>query len=321
MCSRMDKKEEIAICILTKNAGELFNEVLLGIEKQKTKYELNKYLVDSGSIDDTIKIGREHSFKVFKIEPINFHHAKTKNFLVSKLKEDYCIFLSQDAIPYNEEWLSSLLKPLEKHKEIISSYSRQIPLQNPNIKCDFTLWSNYPELDNYVIKPLDSKNITQLDVFSSNVSCCYRSRYLKKYLFPEFAYNAEDQFWTRLIMEKGYKTAYVPFSIVVHYNNEKNIKLVRKYFDHGLVSRYLYRHLEVGCESQIRKIKEYLKILKDNNYSKLNPIRKIIFAGLGYILGRNEIYIPYKIKKRLSSLEFAWSKKDLIEMRNLSKML
>lgn len=63
---------DVSIVIPTKNAGELFEQVLKKIFEQKTKYEYEVICVDSGSTDNTIDIIKKYSCKLYQISSEEF---------------------------------------------------------------------------------------------------------------------------------------------------------------------------------------------------------------------------------------------------------
>ena len=72
---------DVSIVIPTKNGGHLFEKVLDAVFKQKTEYEYEVICVDSGSKDGTLDVIRKYPCRLFQIEPSEFGHGKTRNYV------------------------------------------------------------------------------------------------------------------------------------------------------------------------------------------------------------------------------------------------
>ena len=97
-----------SIIILTKNAGNRFDNTLKMIFSQDVEnYEV--IIIDSGSNDNTIEIAKRYPSRIYEISPDEFHHSKTRNLGVELAKGIFIVFLTADAIPLNDNWLSNIL--------------------------------------------------------------------------------------------------------------------------------------------------------------------------------------------------------------------
>ena len=60
------------------------------------------------------------------IQPSEFDHGGTRHLGASQSQADILLFMTQDAVPYDEHLLEELLKPLEDERVAVS-YARQLP--------------------------------------------------------------------------------------------------------------------------------------------------------------------------------------------------
>ncbi|MBI3384997.1 glycosyltransferase [Candidatus Gottesmanbacteria bacterium] len=109
---------KISIVLLVKNGLKYLPKLISELGKQSGGFEIELIVVDSGSTDGSwefIKSLKEKKFKslkLYKINPKEFGHGKTRNLAVAKCSAEIVVFLSQDALPISNSWLVLLIKPL-----------------------------------------------------------------------------------------------------------------------------------------------------------------------------------------------------------------
>jgi len=305
-------KLKASIFIPTKNAGNGFYQTLNQIEKQKEK-DFEVIIVDSGSKDNTIKVAESFqeklNLKIYKIPPEEFGHGKTRNLSLKYAKGEFIVFLTQDAIPYNNEWLSKLLENF-KDPKVAGVFSRQIPNKNARITEKFFYHNYFP---NKKISKSKKKELLFLrDIFFSNVSSVIRKNILKKYPFCESVQMCEDQEWAKKVIEKDYKTFYDSESIVIHSHDYNLKQTFQRYFDTAISLNQItlggFRNFtKIGAVYMAREFKyvlkekpSYLPYLFLYNTSKI----------LGTTLGMHEKKIPCFLKRRFSMHKYYWKNKS-----------
>lgn len=243
---------DVSIVIPTKNAGEQFRQVLSMVFSQNTELEYEVICIDSGSNDNTINIIKEFPVKLYEILPEEFGHGRTRNYGASKGKGEFIVFLTQDALPVNEQWLQRLIEVMKMDEDIAGAFGIHYPYPDCNLldKRDITLHFRGFGWDN-TIYHLDDKDRYEreegyrhlLAYFSDNNSC------LRRCIWESIPYDdvnfAEDQIWAKKIIELGYKKAYVPFAGVYHSHNYKLSTYFQRYFDEykGLYELHQYKIL------------------------------------------------------------------------------
>ncbi|MCU0349773.1 MAG: glycosyltransferase family 2 protein, partial [Flavobacterium sp.] len=117
---------KVALFIPTRNAGKIWNNLINSVNQQNLKLE-KKLIIDSESLDDTVKIASDNGFQTIKIDKKEFNHGGTRNKGIELLKDnDIIIFLTQDVILANTQSLENLLRPFEDSK-VACVYGRQLP--------------------------------------------------------------------------------------------------------------------------------------------------------------------------------------------------
>lgn len=300
MCKKTDQmNKKVSIFIPTKNAGSEFSEVLEKIYTQNEKH-LEVIIVDSGSTDQTLEIAAKYPVEIIKIKPKDFGHGKTRNLALKYSKSDYIVFLSQDAIPSDEYWLSNLLGNFSD-EEIAGVFSKQIPKKDARELQKFFYKYYFPETK--IIRPKSNFDSSQ-NRFFSNVSSCIRKDVLQKFPFNDSILTTEDQEWTHRIIKKGYKIVYEPESVVIHSHNHTMKKIFKAYFDSAYTMSEINQkeYEDFKKDSQQYLSREFHHVLKNKPTELPYWLIRNCVKVLGIFLGLNEKKLPlfWKIKFSLN---------------------
>lgn len=108
---------KISVLIPTYNAEQYIYDLLTRLYNQdlRNNQELEIIIVDSASKDRTISI-IEEKFPETIVKLINnqdFDHGGTRNYLASLAKGNILLFMTQDAIPCDNQLISKLVDSLE----------------------------------------------------------------------------------------------------------------------------------------------------------------------------------------------------------------
>ena len=235
---------DISIIIPTKNAGAGFDDCLSRIFTQKTNYKYEVIVIDSGSGDSTLNIIAKYPVRLITIKPEEFGHGKTRNLGARLATGKYLVYLTQDALPADENWLDFLLTDIASDDEVAGAYSRTIPRSN----CDpfearyiAQAWGDkkeIKEIDDY--KKYNNKAHKKKIVFFSNISSCIQKDIWKRFHFSENLIMAEDQDWSKRVLEAGYKIAYEPKSVVYHSHTYTLKELFMRYRDAGTAHKQVF---------------------------------------------------------------------------------
>jgi rhamnosyltransferase len=309
---------DASIIILTLNAGEIFDEVLKRVYANKSVDSFEVLVIDSGSKDSTIDIAKRYPVQLYKIAPCDFHYGKTKNYGASLSKGNFLVFLSQDAIPVNEEWLMRLIFPL-KEENVAGVFGRQIP-HNTNIFESYFLSQTYP--DYKIIKCIKEKKapLRLRDIFFSGVNFAIKREVWIKYKFDEQIIMCEDQEWSKKVLLGGYKIVYEPKAIVWHSHNYGLIRIFKREFDLGTSLRILTEDKHIDA-SAVKNFIDYFIgeikfiIAKKKLLKIFNLFIYEFFRISGFILGLYGHILPLCIKIHFSMHPAYWKaiKKKVIQ--------
>ena len=189
--------------------------------------------------------------KFSQIPAEEFNHGTTRNLLASKARGEYLVYICQDVIPMNENWLSNMIEPFEKDLEIAGVFGRQSPRKNcdpfQRKSLDEFMDSFGKELTIYQLKSDNKEKEFEANkhVFSffSSANSAIRKSVWEKIPYRHVVALGEDQFWAKDILLAGYKKAYQPSADVYHSHNFGIWGQFKRWFDefyhHKMVQNYV----------------------------------------------------------------------------------
>lgn len=298
---------KVSVLIPTYNAEIYIEELISKLKSQVfSGGNLEIIIVDSSSSDRTVGIVREKypELKIIVIDNNKFDHGGTRNLLASLAAGDYLLFMTQDAIPYDNNLIENLLTPFQDNKVKIV-YARQLPKSNANVLETFARNFNYPDIK--LIKEKASiKTLGIKTFFNSNVCSMYAKELFGKGKgFPEKIILNEDMVLASKVILDNKKVVYQADAKVYHSHNYGIKQQFKRYFDIGMAfnqTKYLNElasNEKEGTKMVLNQINYLLKIKRA--YLIPYAIFENIAKFIGYYLGKRNKYIPKHIKKRLSA--------------------
>lgn len=187
-------------------------------------------LVDSGSSDGTRAVaGRYANARVIGIT--NFSHGRARNMGVREARGDFIVFMTQDAVPQGNDWISELLAPF-RDASVGAVFSRQVPKPDAPPTERFFLEYHFPPGPPIRREKRAGAVLTFPEgVFFSNVSSAVRREVAAGFPFDESLIMSEDQQFARDVIEAGFAVVYQPSSVVMHSHSYTLSTAFRRYFD------------------------------------------------------------------------------------------
>lgn len=299
-----------SIIILTKNAGEKLDSVLKQVLACAKKFDSEIIVIDSGSSDNTKQIISRYPVKQVDIPPLSFSHGGTRNFAAGIASGKILVYLTQDAIPKDDEWLLRLLDDF-KIPDVAGVFGGQLANADSSGIEKFYLSFLYP--DHQIIKTsLDINNCLLNDIFFSDVNSAILKSEWELHKFDENLIMSEDQEWSRAMLIKGKRIIYEPQAAVFHSHKYSFWELFKRNFDSGLSLRNL---IKPRFTRSIKYEIDYLKkgfcfFLKEGFYQSLVlfPLYETIRL-FSFILGMHSGFLPVFIKRCLSQNKAYWDSK------------
>ena len=264
----MNKK---VLCIIpTLNAEDEIEILIKKLLSQKDVL-LDILVIDSSSDDNTILILDRLDVNYIIIDKKDFNHANTRNTALN-YKADFYMFMTQDAIPYDEYLVKNLISSFQN--DIVVSYARQIPKKDADLIESYTREKNYPE-DSFIKSKDDLKTLGIKTFFLSDSCAIYEANYFKEVKGFTFNLNTNEdmEFAARAILNDK----------KIYYNED-----ARVYHSHNFTFLDIWKRYKT------------IGIFFKNNKWILDEVNKNIkITNSGITQAIDEIKYLYKIDKRV----------------------
>lgn len=223
--NKLDKT--LSISIVNFNTGDFLLNCLLSLEKVKSEANIDIWIVDNASTDESLKKAKEKFPGLHYIEnKENFGFGKAQNIVLSKIESEYILLLNPDT-EVRAGVVFEMLKIMEENKTV-GATSCKLVLGNGQI--DWASHRGFPTpfasffyyfLGNdsfYHLsqKPMDKPH--EVDAISGSFFLT-RKFVLEKigYFDEDFFMYGEDLDLCFRIKEAGFKIMYVPTISAVHH--------------------------------------------------------------------------------------------------------
>jgi rhamnosyltransferase len=276
----------VTVAIPSLNGGRLLVSVINSLTSQQVSYDYCILVIDSGSSDGTIDFLRDqHScsrIRLVEIPPEDFGHGKTRNLAVDLSTTDLVAFLTQDALPKNNLWLSKLAEPFFSDRSIAGCFGRHMAYPTADKKTISDIeefmksFDEKPHVINMqsLIDYSTDETVRQFAHFYSDNNSCLRKDVWKRIPYPDVSYG-EDQLWAKAIIEAGYSKAYAQEAVVFHSHDYGPFE---QYARSRVDRRFWVQHFGyVSVTSYASALSEAFRQFKaHNNWYKLNNVTRTL---------------------------------------------
>lgn len=273
-----------SIILLTKNAGEKFDDLLNRIHDQQFPGDIELVVVDSGSTDETVTIARNHGATIAEIDPEQFHHSRTRNRGARLATHDILVYLTQDAMPVNDQWLQRLVAPIE-NGEAETVYGRQIAYSDAKPMDEFFYNYFYPDRK-ITLGPTDVVDERQFyldNVFISDVCSAIDRTVWEEHQFRNDVPMSEDKDFALRILRAGNRVVYEPDATVRH-SHQYHLRSMcqRRYNDGKAYAQITHYGTDNFGKEGVTYVIEELKYLLQHGYHSWIPYA-ILYDAMHYI--------------------------------------
>ena len=128
----MEAKSPFAsVLVRSHNDEALIGRTLDGIFAQKVAFPFEVVVCDDASTDLTREIASRFPIRFFERPAGPYKPGRTLNALVRDARGDIVVFNNSDAVPIDDRWLDSLVKPLlDEPSRPVFTFANQLPRQD-----------------------------------------------------------------------------------------------------------------------------------------------------------------------------------------------
>ncbi len=268
------------VAVLTFNGERYLREILAALRAQEFDGEVEVLVIDSGSTDATLAIIAEFpEVRLHQIPNSEFGHGRTRNLAARLAVGEYIAFLTHDAIPADEHWLTELIEPLRSFPDVVAVLGKQrprpdcVPIMKYEIRRAFetqgpdfgTTVSRYtPAFDR------DPVLFERASIYSDVNSATRRAFLVDVLPYRDVAYS-EDQLFGQDVIRSGRAKAYAARGAVIHSNDLSYAEYGKRLFDEIVGMRKAGAQLpppQAGYRALARAlVLDPIDILRDGEYS------------------------------------------------------
>jgi rhamnosyltransferase len=298
-----------SVVIPTLNAMPYLPRLLTALRSQQPGAPLEIVIVDSGSTDGTQEYLKADP-TVRLIDIARFSHGGSRNLGVRHATGACIVFLSQDALPRDDQWLANLLAPLQGG-DVVAAFSRQVPRPDASPMERYFLGTHFPEAPAVYARRPDHADLQFLqDVFFSNVSSAARRDVLLRHPFDETLIMSEDQQFARDVLQAGHQVAYAAASVVLHSHNYSWMQTLRRYFDSAYSLTQIFKGHGLGSSARLGT--GYLRhecgmMLRRHPLQLPRYAAFVLAKTLGTVLGHFAEKLPRRLVRKISMHASYWS--------------
>lgn len=294
-----------SVVIPVKDGERWLERLLTALAEQDDDIEV--LAIDSGSVDRSREIARNHGADLLEIAPEEFGHGRTRNLGAERTSGDPICFLTQDAIPLRG-WLAAHREALSLAPDVGASYGPHLPHADTSPMIA-------RELDEFfaTMSPDGSPAIHRDGdiAFLSNVNAAYARACWEEIRFDDVPY-AEDQAFGRRMLAAGWAKAYHPRAAVLHAHDYGVVDFTRRYFDEYRGLRETIGHVEPGrptaaARDVAHRVRGDLRWMRERRMASRHrarwAARSVLHHGgrkLGAVLGSRAEGLPDAVQRGLS---------------------
>lgn len=279
----------------------------------KTKF---RDLVENKTINNSLT-----KIELINIKKEEFDHGRTRNYAAKFSNSDYILFLTDDAVPFDERLSSRLMEAFEIYGDVKSkvagAFAKQIANADAPLKEKLIREYNYPDYD--VIKEKSKEQELGIkNYFFSNVCAMYdRDIFNKLNGFEEDIILNEDTFYAYFAIEKGYKIVYKSDALVYHSHNYNYAMQFSRNFDIGVSQSMKHEIFDsIPSEKEGTKLLKYVlpRLIKGCHFTTaIDFLIECVYRYNGFKCGRryNSLSINDCIRYSNNKDYFRKMKKDV----------
>ncbi len=217
-----------SLVIRAYNEARHLPRLLEGVRQQTIK-DVELILVDSGSMDDTVKIAESYGAKIVHIQPADFTFGRSLNLGMAAATRELVAIASAHVYPVYPDWLERLLEPFAD-SSLGLSYGKQRGM-------DTTKYSEHQIFARWFPETSERR---QNHPFCNNANAAVRKSAWEKHPYDETLTGLEDLAWGVWAQSQGYGISYIAEAEIIHIHNETPKGVFNRYRREAMAFKRIY---------------------------------------------------------------------------------
>ena len=217
----------ISIIIPTYNEQEKLKILLDQITRINDNVKKEIIIIDSSSTDNTAKIAKKYTKKVFIIPKAKFNHGQTRNqavYLTSNHSK-YIFFTTQDTQITSKDFFVNHLLSFKKNPKAVVSFGPHIPHPNTPLFESSEIHCLFKRINNYYQKPTNIECWEKY--FISHNNAMYKKSFIKQHPLNQTDF-AEDLQMGVYLQKNNFEKVFTPNSPVYHSHSYSLIQYIKR---------------------------------------------------------------------------------------------
>ena len=217
----------ISIIIPTYNGQKTIKSLLDQVIKIDDKIQKEIIIIDSSSSDNTVKIAKNYTHKVFIIPKNKFNHGLTRNHAVSltSRKSKYIFLTTQDTLLTSKAIFQDYLSSFKKHPDSVVAFGPHLPHPNTPLFEASEVHCLFNKIQKYYQNPTNQRCWEKY--FISHNNAMYKKSFLLKHPFDKSSFG-EDLKMGIFIENHKYEKVFVKNASVFHSHSYSLINYIKR---------------------------------------------------------------------------------------------
>ena len=276
--------------------GEKYARLLKMLEKQSVRVR-RVYIINT---EERFYDKQSYSYKgdinIRHISADEFDHGRTRHEGIMASDADYCLLMTQDAVPADEYLVERLLECF-RVSDVAVAYARQLPDEKCRVIERLSRDFNYPA-ESSIKRKMDIEKLGIKAFFCSDVCAMYdRKKYIEQGGFIKKTIFNEDMIMAYRFLMAGYGIYYKADAMVIHSHNYSNMQQFHRNFDLGVSQADHYEVFgNISSESEgAAYVRRMTRLLIKEHAAYYIPYFYVnsAFRLVGYKLGKAYKKLPH----------------------------
>lgn len=250
---------EASIIIRTLNEAHYLPFLLEAIDAQRSEFNSEVIVVDSGSSDGTLEIAEAHGCLILKIARQEFSFGRSLNLGCQAASGKYLAIISGHCVPCHGSWLQRLVSPLAEGV-VTYTYGRQLGGPETHLSEHRIFTKYFPE----------RSAIPQQGIYCNNANSALLKSTWERYRFDEELTGLEDMHMAQRLVADGEKVGYVAEAGVFHYHHESWPQVQRRFEREALALQRIRPELTMRKRDLLRYLIK--GVSTDLQYARSNRV-------------------------------------------------